>query len=282
MAQTTIEWTSRQREDGSYMNGYTLNLIWGCTKVHEGCDNCYADSWANRWGKNIWGNDNPREIKYGWQKLVKKWQKEAEKLNEVHIVFCGSMFDIFEKDMPLIDSKGNSIPTTLSDLRKELFEQIIPSSPNLFFLLLTKRPSNINKHIPTEWKTNCPTNVMFGTSIANTSTAKNLIPLLKTAPSRIFLSIEPQLAEIIPTVELFGGIDWIIQGGESGAGKRPFNPDWARIMRDFCKEQHIPYFFKQWDKVKQIPQDLQIREFPTITQEVSEEEYQFNLSMTNN
>lgn len=251
MENSQIEWTN-----------HTLNLVWGCTKVHEGCDNCYAETWANRWGKNVWGNESPREYKAGWEKSVRKWQKEAQKNNQVCRVFVGSMFDIFEKDMPIIDSKGNPLQITISNLRKKLFEDIIPNSPNLIFLLLTKRPSNINKYIPVSWQTDCPKNVMFGTSPVNQSTANNLIALLKLAPGKKFLSIEPQLSEIIPSKELFDGIDWVIQGGESGAKKRPFNCDWGRVMRDFCLENSIPYFFKQIDKVQKIPKDLEIRQFP--------------------
>ena len=57
-------------------------------------------------------------------------------------------------------------------------------------------------------------------------------------------------------------IDWVICGGESGHGKREFNPDWARSLRDECEVFEVPFFMKQWDKVKAIPDDLMIREFP--------------------
>ena len=57
-------------------------------------------------------------------------------------------------------------------------------------------------------------------------------------------------------------IDWVIQGGESGHGKRPFDIAWARAMRDQCKELGVPYFFKQIDKIQEIPEDLKIRQFP--------------------
>ncbi len=60
----------------------------------------------------------------------------------------------------------------------------------------------------------------------------------------------------------FKPINWVIQGGESGPGKRPFNTDWARKLRDECAVTETPYFFKQIDKIQPIPEDLQIREFP--------------------
>lgn len=60
------------------------------------------------------------------------------------------------------------------------------------------------------------------------------------------------------------GVHWIICGGESGHGRRPMDLDWAKSIRDQCKEAGVPFFFKQVDKVLPIPDDLMIREFPII------------------
>ena len=245
-----IEWTD-----------HTANLWYGCTKVHEGCDNCYASTLAKRYGNDVWGNDKPRRaIKSVWDDL-KRYQYLAQKSNETHTVFVGSMMDIFEKPMPLIDHQKNSIEDkTTDDLRQQFFSEIIPESPNLMFLLLTKRPSNINKYIPESWKSKPPKNVMFGTSPVNQKTFDTLVPQLKEINGKRFLSIEPQLGNI-DCLDL-SGIDWVIQGGESGHKKRPFNTDWARSIRDHCSINNVPYFFKQIDKIQEIPNDLMIREFP--------------------
>lgn len=288
MAQNSkIEWTH-----------HTANLWHGCTKVHEGCDNCYAETLAKRWGNDIWGNDKPRkEIKSVWNELL-KMQKLAKQANEVHRVFIGSMMDIFEKPMPII---GSAIPEyTTGVLRDRLFDQINKGLyPNLMFLLLTKRPSNINKMIPEFWKGNPPINVMYGTSISTQANAEKLIPQLLSVNGKLFLSIEPQLEEIkLRRIKIIGStlefwdsrfgeygisdilngtfykgkfeysgkkIDWIIQGGESGHHKRPFNLEWARSMRDECQALKVPYFFKQIDKIQQIPDDLLIQDFPKET-----------------
>jgi len=279
-----IEWTT-----------HTANLWYGCTKVHEGCDHCYAETISHRWKRDLWGNEKPRmEIKSVWKDLD-KYQKLAAASGEMHRVFVGSMMDIFEKPMPLIDSKGNPNEDDIHTgvLRTQLFAYIsMGKYPNLTFLFLTKRPSNINKYIPEQWKMIPPSNVMFGTSPVNQETAGKLIPQLLEVKGKRFLSIEPQLGEISlrwaswfnykdPSTATPGvlngenvfirsqydgvkGIDWIIQGGESGHHKRPFNLEWARLMRDQCKEAGIPYFFKQIDKVQPIPEDLMIREFPII------------------
>lgn len=255
MAQNSkIEWTH-----------HTANLWHGCTKVHEGCDNCYAETLAKRWGNDIWGNDKPRkEVKSVWRELD-KMQLNAKKANEMHRVFVGSMMDIFEKPMPLIDSNGIEIVNINTGMiRETLFKRIDENRyPNLMFLLLTKRPSNINKYIPESWKEIPPENVMFGTSPVNQSTFDLLTKQILQVNGKRFLSIEPQLGDIWMGNDLTG-IDWIIQGGESGHNKRAFNLEWADNMRVQCLHLGIPYFFKQIDKIQPIPDDLLVREFPPM------------------
>lgn len=288
-----IEWTN-----------HTANLWWGCTHVHEGCDNCYAEVWSNRYDKfdgnkiTLWGNDAPRrEIAKTFADL-NKYQRLAKESNETHRVFVGSMMDIFEKPMPVIDNKGVVQPHTTDDIRKKFFD-LVPTFPNLMFLLLTKRPSNIGKYIPEAWKKNPPINVMFGTSVVNQKTADTLIPQLLQVPGKRFISMEPQLGKVDLSEYLWrpsnyceecgtGGkhlekpcdnicgfkpLSWIIQGGESGPKRRPFNTDWARFTRDQCKEARVPYFFKQVDKVIEIPEDLMIRKFPEFLDLTGEDFY---------
>ncbi len=289
MAQNSkIEWTT-----------HSANLWHGCVSVHSGCDNCYAETLSKRWGNDVWGNDKPRkEVKSVWNDLA-KYQKLAKEAGAIHKVFVGSMMDIFEKPMPIIDSKGNRIiddGVTLGDtgqLRDKLFHQIDEGKyPNLLFLLLTKRPSNINKMISHKWKENPPCNVMFGTSPVDQTTFDKLVGQLLEVNGKKFLSVEPQLGDISlrwgmwhdyknnkhatqvihegklrTSHDQFDGvkeISWIIQGGESGHHKRPFDLKWAYKMKEQCAEAGIPYFFKQIDKIKPIPEDLMIRQFPEI------------------
>lgn len=254
MENSKIEWTH-----------HTANLWWGCTEVHAGCDNCYARVFSNRWNDKLWGNDVPRkEIPSVWKNLA-KFQNHAKESGEMHRVFVGSMMDIFEKPMPVIDKAGNLIPSTdTGELRRMLFADITAGLyPNLIFLFLTKRPSNINKYIPEEWLSKAPDNVMFGTSPVDQKTADTLIPQLLKVNGKRFLSVEPQLDSINIQGHLFHNhIDWVIQGGESGHHKRPFNLDWAYYLKQQCHDTMTPYFFKQIDKVQAIPEDLMIRQFP--------------------
>ncbi len=231
--------------------------------MHEGCDHCYAKALAKRWGFSVWGIDNVRRIIHSAFKNLADIQKTAKSENTIRRVFIGSMMDIFEKSMPTFDFKKKVISGTTGDLRDELFRRISANEyPNLIFLFLTKRPSNINKYIPEEWKANPPSNVMFGASVVNQKTADTLVPQLLKVNGLRFLSVEPQLEQLslmkwLPSGELH----WIIQGGESGHGRRPFDTDWGRSLRDECKETGVAYFFKQVDKVIEIPEDLMIREF---------------------
>jgi protein gp37 len=141
MKDSKIEWTE-----------HTANLWWGCVGVHAGCDHCFAkrDSW--RRGHDLWGNDKPRKGGLSVWSDLKKFQKKAEAAGEIHRVFVGSMMDIFEKPMPVADHKRNMLGYKTDVLRNRLFEEVIPQSPNLQFLLLTKRPSNINRFIPDSWR----------------------------------------------------------------------------------------------------------------------------------
>lgn len=245
-----IEWTD-----------HTVNLWWGCTKVHDGCDNCYAETLSHRFGDNVWGNDVPRKAIKSAFKDLKKYQREGEREGKVFKIFVGSMMDIFEKPMPLSNRDFDT-----GHLRSLLFGQILRGEyPNLMFLFLTKRPSNINRYIPSEWRKNPPSNVMFGTSPVDQKTADTLIPQLLKVEGKRFLSVEPQLDEINLFKYLMDGeINWVIQGGESGANRRPFNIDWAKSIRKDCKETQTPYFFKQIDKVQPIPSKLSIKQFPNF------------------
>jgi protein gp37 len=246
-----IEWTE-----------HTINPWHGCTKVHAGCDHCYAETITKRWGRDIWGPDKPRlAIQSVWNDLYKQ-QKEAAAAGTRSRVFVGSMMDIFEKPMPLIDHHGNpeirgGQEMTTENARQYLFYSIVPECPNLIFLFLTKRPSNINKYIPEKWKINPPENVMFGTSPCDQKTFDTLVPQLLQVNGKKFLSIEPLLGPVTlksivsidhykHMVQIHCHIQWIIVGGESGSQARPMHPDWARTLRDECSFIGLPFFFKQW------------------------------------
>jgi len=163
-------------------------------------------------------------------------------------VFCASRADGFEDN---IDGY---------DWGLELFE-LIEKTPNLDWLLLTKRPEKVLELVPASWyyfddpSSKFPDNVWIGTSVEDQATAKSRITELLQIPAKIrFLSCEPLLGSVDLDVPRIGRdsflrtglIDWVIVGGESGPNARPMHPDWARSLRDQCVNANVPFFFKQW------------------------------------
>lgn len=221
-----IEWTH-----------HTFNPWWGCKKVSPACDNCYAELWARRMGKNLWGASAPRRF-FGeshWSEPL-TWNEEARIGRRRERVFCASMSDVFERR------------ADLNELRRRLWS-LIERTPNLDWLLLTKRPQHVTRMVP--WGDEWPRNVWLGTSIENQRIAEQRLPFLLKNPAAVrFLSCEPLLGSIDlrPWFRKRGyySIDWVIAGGESGPGSRPMHPDWAlRLLRQ-CEAADVPFHFKQW------------------------------------
>lgn len=242
---------------------HTFNTCWGCTKVSAGCKHCYADTLARRFGDDIWGpgaGRKPMSDKY-WASLD-KWQRKAEKGvtdDERHPrVFCNSMSDLFEGPETCQTDAAYAVVTAG---RARLFAAIA-RTPNLQYLLLTKRPENMNAMVPESWKDGWPANVWAGTSVEDQENADRRIPLLLQVPARRFLSVEPLLGPIDLWSARYdwplggagkgsafawgNGVSWVIVGGESGPGARPMHPDWVRRIRDDTVAAEVPFFFKQW------------------------------------
>lgn len=227
---TKIEWAK-----------HTANFWIGCTEVSAECDNCYARILAGRYGWAKWGNDQPRHKTKLTLSKLKNWNRKAKEAGEVHRVFVNSLSDVCD---PFVDQKW----------RDEIVDFAIPCA-FLNFLLLTKRPQNFNSMFPF-----VPMNVWGGTTVGVKKSITRIKHLRESAFNVKFLSVEP-LLEDLGDLDLTG-IDWVIVGFESGQGKRPFNLDYARNLRDQCKEQGVAFFMKQVDKVTPIPEDLMIRELP--------------------
>lgn len=249
---TKIEWTATYLDDGTVIPGNTFNPWIGCTKVSDGCKFCYAENLMDhRWGKVQWGPQGTRVRTSAemWTQPI-KWNEKAKREGHRAKVFCASLADVFEDRAELVP------------WRFELFE-LIDRTPHLDWLLLTKRPENIQRLWPFAWyDAQCTwPNVWLGTSVENQEMADKRIPHLLKVPSAVrFLSMEPLLGPVDIwqyTVPRFAaddprhypwrdGIDWVIVGGESGPNARPMHPDWARKLRDQCANHGTAYFFKQW------------------------------------
>jgi protein gp37 len=128
----------------------------------------------------------------------------------------------------------------MGHVRARLF-WLIHETPWLDWLLLTKRPENIDMMFNPA--TTLSENVWIGTTIENQSVAWRADELRKWRAKVRFLSCEPLLGAL--ELDLLG-IDWVIAGGESGPNARPSQPSWFRSLRDQCQATKTPYFFKQW------------------------------------
>lgn len=251
-----IEWTD-----------HTFNIVWGCQRVSEGCQHCYAETLAKRYGHDVWGPAKTtarREMSAAYWKQPYKWNKAAKESGIRARVFCGSMSDVFE-DHP-----------TNEWARANLFG-LIEETQNLDWLLLTKRPENIRKMIPQAWTRTPRANVWYGTSVENQKRADERIPELLRVPAAVrFLSCEPLLGaldlnEYITCQQYLHGqvvpctcprIHWVIAGGESGHGARPMHPQWARSLRDQCHDAGIAFHFKQYGEYLPLASADEASQYP--------------------
>ena len=237
-----IEWTD-----------HTFNPWIGCTKVSPACDHCYAEAMMDtRYGRVHWGagEDRKRTSPGNWQ-LPLRWNKQAAGASERPFVFCASLADVFDNEVD---------PTW----RRDLFA-LIDKTPNLIWLLLTKRIGNVVKMTdPLAGHRILPRNAALGATMANQEEYDRDRMKLAEAkricdPLFTFGSFEPMLGPIILDKN---APDWIICGGESGKGARHMHPDWARNLRDGAARFGRKFFMKQMTAKAPIPSDLLVRQFP--------------------
>ncbi len=249
---SAIEWTDA-----------TFNPWWGCRKVSPACDHCYAEAFANWLKPGLW--DTPRRLEFSddnWKK-PRRWARRLPvQLGRRPRVFCASMADVFDNEAP-------------AGARDRLWT-LIRETPELDWLLLTKRIGNAPKMLPADWGDGYP-NVWLGATVVTQAEFDRDARKLCETPARIrFLSIEPMLecidlrppadltyrllcrfygsGEFDPTgshpePERMNGyvprVDWIILGGESGPHARPFTLGHAKDVVRQCHAAQIAVFVKQ-------------------------------------
>lgn len=234
-----------------------------CTKVDEGCRNCWAEGMNNRIGNRMPFDTKVFEYEIKDSELAKpmSWRKPQM----IGVQFMG---DLFHKDIPF-------------ELIFKVFMAMRQVTTQHTFLVLTKRPERMYEFfslpmnsIDPKWMSlslnktkigdvfsTCK-NIWYGTSISDQPSADTRIPKLLKLKKRFpmvktWVSIEPMVKAIELQPAWFGNykscagelprqIDWVICGGESGAHARPLHPDWVRELRDQCKQANVPFFFKQW------------------------------------
>ena len=210
----------------------TFNPWMGCTKVSPACDNCYAEALMDtRYGQVRWGagEDRRRTAASTWN-LPRKWNRQAEASGERPFVFCASLADVFDKEVDPV-------------WRADLFV-MIDETPNLVWLLLTKRIGNVLRMMA---GIRMPRNVAFGATMATQEEYdrdRMKLADVKFAlhPLFTFGSFEPLLGPVILDKS---APDWIIVGGESGKQARPMELEWARSIKRQSDELGRVFNFKQ-------------------------------------
>lgn len=250
---SAIEWTDS-----------TVNFWWGCKKVGPGCDHCYAETWAKRFGIPDYEDSGVRRKVKGAIALIRKLQRGAAAFEREHgrrrRVFIQSMSDFFD----------NAVDPAW---RMEAWEEIV-CADGLEIQLVTKRISNVEKMVGRgggPW----PQHVGLMVTVVNQQEADRDIPRLLLLKKRlgiswVGLSIEPMQDRIdLSALQLdaddsmtwnclsdewsghrepwgVGTVDWVIVGGESGRDARPVHPWWVSMLQEQCANAGVPFLFKQW------------------------------------
>lgn len=209
---SSIEWTNM-----------TWNPVTGCTKVSQGCKNCYAERMAKR--LKAMGVDRYRDgfavtLHEDLIETPKRWKGSK-------LVFVNSMSDVFHEKVPL-------------EFIQRMFKTM-RECPQHTFQLLTKRSERLVELAPhLEWAPN----IWMGVSVEDSRVIKR-IDDLRSVPAYVrFLSCEPLIGSL--TGLNLEGIHWVIAGGESGPRSRPMEARWVIEIKDACEQADVAFFFKQW------------------------------------
>jgi protein gp37 len=265
VGETAIQWTARRGPDGTLHKGYTWNPWSGCTKVSEGCKNCYAENLSPAMRRHAkWGpNEERKPAAEAYWEAPRAWDRKAAKDGVRLAVFVNSVSDFFEERDDL-------------DPWRERAWTLMGECRHLDWLLVTKRVAGASRwswHLQAggrEWWDH----VMLLASVENQVRAEERIWELLEVPCRLHgVSMEPLLGPVdLRRLRRVGGgwyldalaggwlmagrppiirrrtsrLDWIIVGGESGDNARPMHPDWARSLRDQAVAAGVPFHFKQW------------------------------------
>ena len=213
----------------------TFNPWWGCVKISPACDGCYAERDSKRYGFQVWGKDSPRRF-FGdkhWDAPL-KWNANAAKEGKRLRVFCASMADVME------DRRD------LDPMRARLWT-LIETTPNLDWLLLTKRPMNFRRFLPGQWQIAPMPNVWLMTTCEAPEYLWRVDELLKIPAVVHGVSYEPATAAVDFCPYLAPDrLNWLVCGGESGPKARTADPDWFRAARNAAVLAGVAFHFKQW------------------------------------
>ena len=203
-----------------------MNPVTGCTKLSAGCDNCYAERFAERF-RGV----PAHPFEPGFDLTLRRSRlDQPDRWRRPRLIFVNSMSDLFHK----------KIPTAFIG---QVFDAMEGADWHTC-QVLTKRSSLMRNFVNKRYDGKvAPAHIWLGVSIEDKTALSRLRHLKQTDASRRFVSFEPLLSAV-GQVDL-AGIHWVIAGGESGPGARPVKEDWLREIRDQCQAQDVAFFFKQ-------------------------------------
>ena len=279
---TAIEWTDA-----------TWNPVRGCSRVSQGCVNCYAERVARRFagpGQPYEGLTNEHGRWNGTVRLVSRALDQPSRWRKPRRIFVNSMSDLFHEALSFEDILGIFQAMALPECVKHTFQVLTKRPERMAAFMAWAGDGRLANQWP--WDGQPLDNVWLGVSVEDQATADERIPHLLRVPARVrFLSMEPLLGPVDLTAcapytlggdeanpgvmnafnglcfhpltcvdppRLGGtadGIQWVIAGGESGPNARPMHPQWARSLRDQCAGANVPFFFKQWGEWADNPSE---------------------------
>lgn len=203
----------------------TWNPITGCTKISDGCLNCYAA----RMAKRLKAMGNSRYLNEFEVTVHKDLLEVPLDIKQPKMIFVNSMSDLFHKDVP--DAIIVKVFETMNKAHWHTFQ------------VLTKRPERVlamDQAGLLKWSPN----IWMGTTVENDKYIDRIDKLRETKANIKFLSCEPLLGSL-KDISL-EKIDWVIVGGESGPKSREIKKEWVLELKDLCEKDGVAFFFKQW------------------------------------
>lgn len=216
-----IEWTEA-----------TWNPVRGCVKISPGCAHCYAETFAERF-RGVPGH--PYEQGFD-PRVVPNKLDEPLRWRKPKVVFVNSMSDLFQDAVP--DEYIVQVVQVMMRANWHTYQVLTKRSERMRDLLNSKLQFAARA-----------SHIWWGVSVENRKHGVPRVGHLRAAEVAVrFLSIEP-LLEDVGTLDL-AGIDWVIVGGESGAGARPMQEAWVQSLLTQCLAAGVHFFFKQWGGVR--------------------------------
>lgn len=243
----------------------TVNGWWGCQKVSPACLHCYAEGFAKRTGKDVWGPSTARSIRVDAAiRELHKIADRGDREGRPRRVFMHSMSDIFEDRADLLEPRAKEFDA-LHAINKDRV-RLIP-------MFVSKRAAFMASEIK---RLGLPNGAWVGCTVEDQQRAAERIPHLLWIPAAVrFLSVEPMLGPVNlgdvqaeedgrqyeydalrgwvrgnDGADLAHPLNWVIAGCESSGpriGSRPTDPAWLRSLRDQCVATGVPFFLKQMD-----------------------------------